>query len=380
MEIILGMLLGALLGGTTIYFLVTPKNKPELQNLTSNSSRNLILKLIQSLPDIVIWVDGDNKIKYASEVALNLNIAREDKIQIEALETLISMARKIDEPLIKKVKAKRPLGIAKLNLDTWVMRLERGEVLLWAQNNSVVSRVETMRRDFVANISHELKTPVGALSLLAEAIEESGKDSESIQKFAKRIGPETKRLTNVIRDIIDLSQVQSDDPLASANPVEVDRVINDAVDAVQLLADLNNVEIAQVNEPDVKIVGDEYQLVMAIRNLLTNAITFSPASSRITVGAKLKDGVVEITVSDQGIGISLENQSRIFERFYRVDPARSRSTGGTGLGLAIVKHVCENHGGEVSVWSVPGQGSTFTMKFPQMEQESVIENSKEFSS
>jgi two-component system sensor histidine kinase SenX3 len=380
MEIILGMLLGALLGGTTIYFLVTPKNKPEQQNLTSNSSRNLILKLIQSLPDIVIWVDGDNKIKYASEVALNLNIAREDKIQIEALETLISMARKIDEPLIKKVKAKRPLGIAKLNLDTWVMRLERGEVLLWAQNNSVVSRVETMRRDFVANISHELKTPVGALSLLAEAIEESGKDSESIQKFAKRIGPETKRLTNVIRDIIDLSQVQSDDPLASANPVEVDRVINDAVDAVQLLADLNNVEIAQVNEPDVKIVGDEYQLVMAIRNLLTNAITFSPASSRITVGAKLKDGVVEITVSDQGIGISLENQSRIFERFYRVDPARSRSTGGTGLGLAIVKHVCENHGGEVSVWSVLGQGSTFTMKFPQMEQESVIENSKEFSS
>ena len=380
MEIILGMLLGALLGGTTIYFLVTPKNKPEQQNLTSNSSRNLILKLIQSLPDIVIWVDGDNKIKYASEVALNLNIAREDKIQIEALETLISMARKIDEPLIKKVKAKRPLGIAKLNLDTWVMRLERGEVLLWAQNNSVVSRVETMRRDFVANISHELKTPVGALSLLAEAIEESGKDSESIQKFAKRIGPETKRLTNVIRDIIDLSQVQSDDPLASANPIEVDKVINDAVDAVQLLADLNNVEIAQVNEPDVKIVGDEYQLVMAIRNLLTNAITFSPASSRITVGAKLKDGVVEITVSDQGIGISLENQSRIFERFYRVDPARSRSTGGTGLGLAIVKHVCENHGGEVSVWSVPGQGSTFTMKFPQMEQESVIENSKEFSS
>ena len=380
MEIILGMLLGALLGGTTIYFLINKNNKPEQQNPTSNSSRNLILKLIQSLPDIVIWVDGDNKIKYASEVALNLNIAREDKIQIDALETLISMARKIDEPLIRKVKAKRPLGIAKLNLDTWVMRLERGEVLLWAQNNSVVSRVETMRRDFVANISHELKTPVGALSLLAEAIEESGKDSESIQKFAKRIGPETKRLTNVIRDIIDLSQVQSDDPLASANPVEVDRVINDAVDAVQLLADLNNVEIAQVNEPDVKIVGDEYQLVMAIRNLLTNAITFSPASSRITVGAKLKDGVVEITVSDQGIGISLENQSRIFERFYRVDPARSRSTGGTGLGLAIVKHVCENHGGEVSVWSVPGQGSTFTMKFPQMEEESVIENSKEFSS
>ena len=119
---------------------------------------------------------------------------------------------------------------------------------------------------------------------------------------------------------------------------------------------------------------------MSIRNLLTNAITFSPVNSRITVGAKLKGRVVEITVSDQGMGISLENQSRIFERFYRVDPARSRSTGGTGLGLAIVKHVCENHGGEVSVWSVQGQGSTFTMKFPQMEEESIIENNREFSS
>jgi two-component system sensor histidine kinase SenX3 len=380
MEIALGLILGIVLGGFLTYLFISYQRKPEIFNASSNSSRSMILKLIQSLPDIVIWVDGDDKIKYASDVALSLNIARDEKIQIDSLEELISMARKVDEPITKKVKAKRPLGIAKLNLDTWVMRLERGEVLLWAQNNSIVSRVETVRRDFVANISHELKTPVGALSLLAEAIEEAGKDSEAIQKFAKRIGPETKRLTNVIRDIIDLSQVQSDDPLASATPVEVDRVINEAIDAVQLLADLHSIEIVQVKSPEVKIIGDEYQLVMAVRNLLSNAITFSPVNSRITVGAKLKDGVVELTVSDQGIGISLENQSRIFERFYRVDPARSRSTGGTGLGLAIVKHVCENHGGEVSVWSVQGQGSTFSMKFPQMEEESINENKKEFSS
>ena len=380
MEIALGLIPGLVLGALFTYLWIKYQKDPEKSNAGTSSSRNQLLKLIQSLPDIVIWVDGDNRIKYASEVALSLNIARDEKIQIDSLESLISTARKVDEPITKKIKAKRPLGIAKLNLDTWVMRLERGEVLLWAQNNSIVSRVETVRRDFVANISHELKTPVGALSLLAEAIEEAGKDSETIQKFAKRIGPETKRLTNVIRDIIDLSQVQSDDPLATARPVEVDRVINDAIDAVQLLADLHSVEIVQVKSPDVKIMGDEYQLVMAIRNLLSNAITFSPVNSRITVGAKLKDGVVEITVSDQGIGISLENQSRIFERFYRVDPARSRSTGGTGLGLAIVKHVCENHGGEVSVWSVQGQGSTFTMKFPEMEEEALIENKKEFSS
>jgi two-component system sensor histidine kinase SenX3 len=380
MEIALGLIPGLVLGALFTYLWFKFQKDQEKNNSGSTSSRNQLLKLIQSLPEIVVWVDGDNRIKYASEVALSLNIARDEKIQIDSLEELISTARKVDEPITKKIKAKRPLGIAKLNLDTWVMRLERGEVLLWAQNNSIVSRVETVRRDFVANISHELKTPVGALSLLAEAIEEAGKDSETIQKFAKRIGPETKRLTNVIRDIIDLSQVQSDDPLATASPVEVDRVINDAIDAVQLLADLHSVEIVQVKSPDVKIMGDEYQLVMAVRNLLSNAITFSPVNSRITVGAKIKDGVVELTVSDQGIGISLENQSRIFERFYRVDPARSRSTGGTGLGLAIVKHVCENHGGEVSVWSVQGQGSTFTMKFPQMEEESVIETKKEFSS
>ena len=380
MEIALGLIPGLVLGALFTYLWIKFQKDPEKSNAGTSSSRNQLLKLIQSLPDVVIWVDGDNRIKYASEVALSLNIARDEKIQIDSLESLISTARKVDEPITKKIKAKRPLGIAKLNLDTWAMRLERGEVLLWAQNNSIVSRVETVRRDFVANISHELKTPVGALSLLAEAIEEAGKDSETIQKFAKRIGPETKRLTNVIRDIIDLSQVQSDDPLATASPVEVDRVINDAIDAVQLLADLHSIEIVQVRSPDVKIMGDEYQLVMAIRNLLSNAITFSPVNSRITVGAKLKDGVVEITVSDQGIGISLENQSRIFERFYRVDPARSRSTGGTGLGLAIVKHVCENHGGEVSVWSVQGQGSTFTMKFPEMEEEALIETKKEFSS
>lgn len=380
MEIVLGLLLGLLIGGALTYLWMKKSSIGESSNLIPDSSKDLLLKLIQSLPDIVIWVDRENKIKYASDVALSLNIARDEKIQIPELENLISAAREIDDPIVKKVKAKRPLGIAKLNLDTWITRLERGEVLLWAQNNSVISRVEDVRRDFVANISHELKTPVGALSLLSEAIEEAGKDSEAIQKFAKRIGPETKRLTNVIRDIIDLSQVQSDDPLASANAVEIDKVINDAIDAVQLLADLHSIEIIQVNAPDVKIVGDYYQLVMAIRNLLSNAITFSPVSSRITVGANLKNGVVEITVSDQGIGISLENQSRIFERFYRVDPARSRTTGGTGLGLAIVKHVCENHGGEVSLWSVPGQGSTFTLKFPQMEEENSFENKKEFSS
>ena len=298
---------------------------------------------------------------------------RDEKVQIDAIENIVFSVRKSSSPIYEDLKVKRPLGISRLSLSIWAIRLERGEVLIWAQDNSQLGRVEAVRRDFIANISHELKTPVGALSLIAEAIDQAGDDTETIKKFAKRVGPETKRLTNVIRDIIDLSQVQSDDPLANSSIVDVDRALNDAVDATQLLADLHAIDLQLIKAPDAKIVGDHHQLVMAVRNLLTNAITFSPPSSRITVGAKALGGIVEITVSDQGIGISLEEQGRVFERFYRVDPARSRATGGTGLGLAIVKNVCENHGGEVSLWSVPGQGSTFTMKLPQYENEINID-------
>jgi len=374
MELIVGLLAGSAAGiFLTFLYLKKQQNSTGGQSLENRESTFEVSSLIKALPNIVIWLDTENRVKFASEVALSLNIVRDEKIQIDAIENIVFMVRKSNTTIYEDVKAKRPLGISRLSLTIWAMRLGRGEVLIWAQDNSQIGRVEIVRRDFVANISHELKTPVGALSLIAEAIEEANEDVDVVKKFAKRIGPETKRLTNVIRDIIDLSQVQSDDPLASASVVDVDRALGDAVDAAQLLADLHAIGITQIKDPTARIVGDYQQLVMAARNLLTNAITFSPPSSRITVGVKAVGGVVEITVSDQGIGITLEEQSRVFERFYRVDPARSRATGGTGLGLAIVKNVCENHGGEVSLWSVPGQGSTFTMKLPQYESEITVE-------
>jgi two-component system sensor histidine kinase SenX3 len=375
MELLIGLVIGVIIGAGAIYAWnrkLRPQDNEEA-SFESRSSNFTISNLIRSLPNIAIWLDADNKVIFASESALSLNIVRDEKVQIDAIENIVFSVRKSSSPIYEDLKVKRPLGISRLSLSIWAIRLERGEVLIWAQDNSQLGRVEAVRRDFIANISHELKTPVGALSLIAEAIEQAGDDTETIKKFAKRIGPETKRLTNVIRDIIDLSQVQSDDPLANASVVDVDRALNDAVDATQLLADLHAIDLQLIKVPDAKIVGDHHQLVMAVRNLLTNAITFSPPSSRITVGAKALGGIVEITVSDQGIGISLEEQGRVFERFYRVDPARSRATGGTGLGLAIVKNVCENHGGEVSLWSVPGQGSTFTMKLPQYENEINID-------
>ncbi len=374
MELIVGLVAGSAAGiFLTFLYLKKQHNSTDGQSLEDRESTFEVSSLIKALPNIVIWLDAENRVKFASEGALSLNIVRDEKIQIDAIENIVFMVRKSNTTIYEDIKAKRPLGISRLSLTIWAMRLDRGEVLIWAQDNSQIGRVEIVRRDFVANISHELKTPVGALSLIAEAIEEANEDVDVVRKFAKRIGPETKRLTNVIRDIIDLSQVQSDDPLASASVVDVDKALGDAVDAAQLLADLHAIEIAQIRDSTAKIVGDHQQLVMAARNLLTNAITFSPPSSRITVGAKAAGGVVEITVSDQGIGITLEEQSRVFERFYRVDPARSRATGGTGLGLAIVKNVCENHGGEVSLWSVPGQGSTFTMKLPQYESEITVD-------
>jgi two-component system sensor histidine kinase SenX3 len=374
MELIVGLMAGSAAGiFLTFLYLKKQHNFTDGQSLENRESTFEVSSLIKALPNIVIWLDAENRVKFASESALSLNIVRDEKIQIDAIENIVFMVRKSNTTIYEDIKAKRPLGISRLSLTIWAIRLDRGEVLIWAQDNSQIGRVEIVRRDFVANISHELKTPVGALSLIAEAIEEANEDVDIVRKFAKRIGPETKRLTNVIRDIIDLSQVQSDDPLASASVVDVDRALGDAVEATQLLADLHAIEILQIKAPEAKIVGDHHQLVMAARNLLTNAITFSPPSSRITVGVKAVGGVVEITVSDQGIGITLEEQSRVFERFYRVDPARSRATGGTGLGLAIVKNVCENHGGEISLWSVPGQGSTFTMKLPQYESEITVE-------
>jgi two-component system sensor histidine kinase SenX3 len=374
MELIVGLLAGSAAGiFLTFLYLKKQQNFTGGQSSENRESTFEVSSLIKALPNIVIWLDAENRVKFASESALSLNIVRDEKIQIDAIENIVFMVRKSNTTIYEDIKAKRPLGISRLSLTIWAIRLDRGEVLIWAQDNSQIGRVEIVRRDFVANISHELKTPVGALSLIAEAIEEANEDVDIVRKFAKRIGPETKRLTNVIRDIIDLSQVQSDDPLASASVVDVDRALGDAIDAAQLLADLHAIEITQIKYPTARIVGDYQQLVMAARNLLTNAITFSPPSSRITVGVKAGGGVVEITVSDQGIGITLEEQSRVFERFYRVDPARSRATGGTGLGLAIVKNVCENHGGEVSLWSVPGQGSTFTMKLPQYESEITVE-------
>jgi two-component system sensor histidine kinase SenX3 len=257
-----------------------------------------------------------------------------------------------------------PLGKGVLYARVRVAPLSPTAALVLVEDLSEAHRVDAVRRDFVANVSHELKTPVGALSLLAEAVQAASDDPEAVQRFAARMQVESQRLTNLVNDLVDLSRLQARDAVKDGDVVEIDHVVAEAVDTTKLLAGAREIEVVVGQPIGARVVGDEGQLVMALRNLLTNAIVYSPARTRVAVAARCAGDAVEITVTDQGIGIPEAEQSRIFERFYRVDPARSRVTGGTGLGLAIVKHVCVNHGGECTVWSVEGEGSTFTLRLP----------------
>jgi two-component system sensor histidine kinase SenX3 len=220
-------------------------------------------------------------------------------------------------------------------------------------------------------VSHELKTPVGAISLLAEALESSADDEEAVRRFAKRMHKESGRLAALVQDIIELSRLQGASVAQQGRPVDVNAVIHEAVDRSQLPAESKNIKIVVGGHVDGMVFGDPDLLVTALRNLIDNAIRYSPENTRVGVGVRAKEGLIAISVTDQGEGLSPEDQERVFERFYRVDSARSRHTGGTGLGLSIVKHVVSNHGGEVTLWSQPGQGSTFTLRLPEMEGQDV---------
>ena len=231
-----------------------------------------------------------------------------------------------------------------------------------------------MRRDFVANISHELKTPIGALSILAEAVQEAADDPASIKKFASRMQIEAVRLSELVQEVINLSRLQDDDPLKSAEVLDVAVIARSAIDECRLSADKRKIDIVIADATSCYVLGDMSQLHMAISNLIQNAINYSPESTRVGVAVTCNEDLVEFTVTDQGVGIPEKDLERIFERFYRVDPARSRETGGTGLGLSIVKHVASNHGGDISVWSLEGQGSTFTLRLPRAKDLSSLSN------
>jgi two-component system sensor histidine kinase SenX3 len=242
-------------------------------------------------------------------------------------------------------------------------------VLALVEDRTRERRVEAIRRDFVANVSHELKTPVGAIRLLSEAVHDASEDPEAVERFAGRMLKESDRLTRLVQQIIELSRLQGDDPLEAPEALDVDEVIASAIDSSAMDASAKQISVVSAGETGLEVSGNPEQVMVAVGNLVANAVAYSSNGSSVLVAARANGGSVDISVTDQGIGIPAIEIDRIFERFYRVDPARHRSTGGTGLGLSIVKHVAATHGGEVRVWSVEGRGSTFTLTLPRREQE-----------
>jgi len=364
--LVLGLIVGLAVG-----WVFGRKSAPEPTHVAPKALDIETVTFIEALPQLVIVLDSDNQVRHASSGASALGLVRAGSLNHEALETMANGSRDTGTISDNVIEQRRPApGRGLVTLAARVAPLRDGAVLVTVRDLSAATRLESVRRDFVANVSHELKTPVGALTLLAEATEQAADDPDAVRHFAGRMQHESARLGNLVRDLIDLSRLQSDDPLSHASPVDVDGIVEQAVESVRIAAEARNITLVDVGTPHLVVEGDESQLVTAIRNLVANAVTYSPEHTQVTIATQLTDEGIEIAVRDQGIGIPVHEQDRIFERFYRIDPARSRVTGGTGLGLAIVKHVCANHGGRVSLWSVPGEGSTFTLKLPAT-QESV---------
>jgi two-component system sensor histidine kinase SenX3 len=245
---------------------------------------------------------------------------------------------------------------------------DRRFAVVYVDDQSEHARMEATRRDFVANVSHELKTPVGAMGVLAEALLASADDPETVRRFAEKMLTESNRLANMVGELIDLSRLQGGERLPDLEAVDVDRVVAEALSRYKVAADNADIAITTDAPTGYRVYGDEQLLVTAIANLVSNAIAYSPNGSSVSVSRRARGPNVEIAVTDRGIGIAREDQERVFERFFRVDKARSRATGGTGLGLAIVKHVAANHNGSIRLWSQPGTGSTFTLSIPAYPQ------------
>src|SRR6476620_4529303 len=317
-----------------------------------------------------VVVDAIDGVVRASPAAYAYGLVRGHTVVHRELLDMTANVRRDGVILEKQLELPRgPLGQGTIIVQVRAAMLGEEYILLLADDRTEITRTEEIRNDFVANVSHELKTPVGAISLLAEALEASPDDEEAVRRFAKRMHKESTRLAALVQDIIELSRLQGANVAQQAHPVDINTVVAEAVDRSQLPAESKNIEIVVGGRTDAMVYGDQDLLVTALRNLIDNAIRYSPENTRVGVGVRARDGLVAVSVTDQGEGLSAEDQERVFERFYRVDSARSRHTGGTGLGLSIVKHVASNHGGEVTLWSRPGQGSTFTLRLPEMESQ-----------
>lgn len=312
-----------------------------------------------------LLVDERDDVVKASAPAYSLGLVRGNRVAVDKLADLVRQVRRDGQIRETELVLANDETRRSTTVTARVAPLSSRLVLALVEDRTRERRVEAIRRDFVANVSHELKTPVGALNLLAEAVQQAADDPEAVTRFAGRMQTESARLTKLVQQIIELSRLQGDDPLDDPQAVDVDSIVSRAIDQSSIDAQAKDILLVHNGERGLEILGNGDEVALALGNLVANAVAYSPGHSRVVVSARARDMVVDLTITDQGIGIPASEIDRIFERFYRVDPARHRSTGGTGLGLSIVKHVAASHGGEVRVWSVEGEGSTFTLSLPR---------------
>ncbi|MEI8230983.1 MAG: ATP-binding protein [Actinomycetes bacterium] len=309
-------------------------------------------------------LDRLNNVVANTEMANDMGLAEYGRLSSEEMKELASRARVTSETLTEEISFARNLRTAKVELSVKATPLDEAHIILVVEDKTEAKRLDETRRDFVENISHELKTPISSISLLSEALQVAIDNPDQVKKFAKNLQRESKRLGSLVKEIIQLSRIQGGDLASSVEPVDLSLVIFEAVDLNQFQADAKNIKVTVSTSAGLVVMGDSELLTMAMKNLIENAIVYSNEDTQVGIGVKEVDGFAEITVTDNGLGIPLDQQERIFERFYRVDPSRSRATGGTGLGLSIVKHAAINHGGDVNVFSRVGLGSTFTLRLP----------------
>lgn len=319
-----------------------------------------------------VVVDAVDGVVQASPGAYALGLVKGHTVISEELLEMIHQVRSHEVIVEREINITRgTMTKTQLVIDLRVAPVGDEYILVLADDRTEIARVQAVRTDFVANVSHELKTPVGAVGLMAEAIESSADDPESVKYFSQRLQKESKRLASLVQDVIELSRLQSTDVVRQSKLVDINELVAASIDRNRITAEGKNIELQCGGRAKHQVHGDPELLGTAIRNLIENAIRYSPEKTKVGIGVSERNGTVKISVKDQGPGIPEDEQDRIFERFYRVDPARSRQTGGTGLGLSIVKHVVSQHNGEISLWSVPGEGSTFTIALPTVDDEAT---------
>lgn len=324
-------------------------------------------RALHAISGLALIVDSNNLIISATESISPLGITKKGALRQLMLEELVNKARgtkKQTRIRSKSLTLKNGLGASEIELEAQAVHLGAGYVLLLLKDETESLSLERTRRDFVANISHELKTPIGAISLLAEAIQSALDDPQQVKKFANSLELESARLIELVQDIIQLSKVQSADVLHNAQVIDLSEAIKVAVAKTEVLAEKKNIAILLKVEEKLRINGNQELIVTLLKNLIENAVIYSDEGQIVKVFAEIDEDVAEIVVKDMGPGIAQEDLDRIFERFYRIDPSRSRNTGGTGLGLSIAKHIVQKHLGELTVESELGSGSAFTIRIP----------------